>query len=648
MRVIKKGMWGLVMALVFSLGTFVTNEAAGNYQIGDYKIRGTVSFGGRAVDIDKNEAKYEEDYNLMRGMRLFDLSLRGEAREKTDNFIDYFRIEGHNWGGDPYPWGYIRLGKHDLFELKITRQEIDYKYSNLGFPFIPTGDPHIFDWTRKFTQIDFTLTPKDLPKFSFSYRRQWQNGESTITREIFQDEFQLFYPVHKLTNDYKFGLDYSIGPIDLSIEQELRLFNDKITYFLPAPSSGGQFGSNAATELDAYDWHQSETYTIPITTIKLHSYFCDRVELNLGYIFSKSDMDYSFTNKLLGRNFFGVDLQQNRRADRDSDQFIHIVDLGLSFRILDNFFLHTDYRFHSTTSDADMFTEDIRIFPSPLFALFSPIIRTALAKTDDDIRANTIGTVLEYIPVETLSLRLGYRFQDRFASSTQDRIIQRKINTRNKSLVAGFDFNPWKMLTISSEYENGSIDNPYTRISSTDEDNAKFKIKFKPRENLSTGFGFTIKDRKNTTGASDYVEKSYSANIWYHPFKSLSLIASYTRQDLELNTEIVEALDLNIEPIRAADFSEDNDIYVGGITYNITQFLTTDLNVRYTDARGTFPLDVYDFGWGLSYRFKVYETDMSLNLDYRHVALYEQRDDYGGRINDYDADLVTIYIKGEF
>jgi len=636
------------MALVFLLGITEKNDAAGRYQVGDYKIRGSVSFGGRAVDIDKNEAKYEEDYNLMRGLRLFDLSLQGEAGDKAGNPIDYFGIEGHNWGGDPYPWGYIRLGKHDLFDLKITRQEVDYKYNNLGFPFIPTGDPHIFDWSRKFTQVDFTLTPKDLPKFSFSYRRQWQNGDATITREIFQDEFQLFYPVHKLTNDYKFGLDYSIGPVDLSIEQELRLFNDKISYFLPAPSAGGQFGSRAATELDAYDWHQSETLTIPITTVKLHSYLLDRVELNLGYIFSKSDLDYSFANSLLGRNFAGVNLQQNRRGDGDGDRLIHIFDLGLSFRILDNLFLHTNYRLHSTKNDADIFTEDTRIFPSPLFVLFSPTVATALAKTDDNIRANTVGAVFEYIPFEILSLRLGYRFQDRFASATEDRLIHRKIDTRNKSLVAGFDLKPWKMLTISSEYENGSIDNPYTRISSTDEDNAKFKIKFNPRDNLSTGFGFTVKDKKNTTGASDYVEKSYSANIWYQPFKTLSLTAAYTRQDLELNTEIVEALGLNIGPIRAADFSEDNDIYVGGITYDLTSFLTTDLNFRFIDARGTFPLDVYDFSWGLQYRFKVRETDMSLNFDYRHVALYEQRDNYGGRLNDYDADLATIYLKTEF
>jgi hypothetical protein len=636
------------MVLIWGLGTSTKSGAAGKYRLGDYELRGSISFGGRAVDIDHNEAKYEEDYNLSRGMRLFDLSIQVEAVEHSARPIDYFRIEGHNWGGDPYPWGYIRLGKHNLFDLKLSRQEIDYKYYNRGFPFIPSGDPHVFDWTRKITQLDFILTPKGLPRFSFSYRRHWQNGDATITREIFQDEYQLFYPVHKLTNDYKFGVDYTIGPVDLSFEQELRLFNDKITYFLPSPSAGGQFGSQAATALDLYEWHQSESITVPITTLKLHSYLLDRIELNLGYIFSKSDLDYSFTNKLLGKNFVAVELEQNRRGEGDSDRIIHIFDLGLSFRIQDNLFLHTDYRFHSTKNDADIFTEDTRIFPSPLFVDFSPTIISAWAKTDDDIRASTFGATFEYVPSEYLSLHVGYRFQSRFASATLDREIHRKLTTRNKTLIAGFDFTPWKRLTISSEYENGSIDNPYTRISSTDEDNAKFKLKFSPSDNLSTGFGFSIKDRKNTTGASDYVEKSYSANIWYQPIRTLALMVSYIRQDLELNTEIVEALELNIAPTRAADFSEDNDIYLGSITYDLTPFLTTQLDFRFIDARGTFPLDIYDLGLGLSYRFKVCDTDMSLNFDYRHVALYEQRDDYGGSLNDYDADLATIYLKTEF
>ena len=47
MRVIKKGSWTLLMALVFLLGITEKNDAAGRYQVGDYKIRGSVSFGSQ-------------------------------------------------------------------------------------------------------------------------------------------------------------------------------------------------------------------------------------------------------------------------------------------------------------------------------------------------------------------------------------------------------------------------------------------------------------------------------------------------------------------------------------------------------------------------------------------------------------------------
>jgi len=647
MWILTRYLSAVLVLFLLGMGWTVSCEAESRHQVGDFVLRGRVSFGGRSVDIEQNELKYEEDYDLSRGVRLFDLFIEGE-REDAGSLIDYFTIEGHNWGGDPYPWGYLRIGKHHLFELKLSRQEIDYRYNNLGFPLLASGDPHIFDWTRKITQVDFVLTPKDLPRFTFSYRRQWQNGEATITREILRDEFQLFYPLHKITNDYKFGIDYRLGPIDLSLEQEIRLFNDKITYLLPVPSSGGRFGSQAITSLDGYAWHQSETLTIPVTTLKAHSYLFDRLELNLGYIFSKSDLDYSFSSALSGQNFVGIGLNQTNSGQGDSDRIIHVADWGLTYRWSDNLFLHADYRFFSSKNDADLFEQEIRLFPDPLFIDFSPTIIRDWAKTDDDIRSHAVGFTLEYVPWENLSFRLGYRFQSRFASATLDREIHRKTTTRNKSLLTHIDYRPWKILSLSLEYENGSIDNPYTRISSTDEDRAKVKLRLRPWKNLNGGFSFFIKDRKNTGGASDYVEKSYSVDVWYQPVETFSFTLCYIRQDLEFNTEIVEASELGIGPIRAADFSEDNDIYLGKLLYNITPDLTAEVNLRFVDARGTYPLDTYDIGLRLGYRFQVCATNMSINLDYRHVALYEQRDDYGGSINDYAADLATVYIETEF
>src|SRR5262249_9665710 len=66
-----------------------------------YHLTGAVSAGYRLVDVDGSRDKYDEDYNLQPGGRLFLFTLDGEARDPDKAPLDRFHLEVDTPGDEP-------------------------------------------------------------------------------------------------------------------------------------------------------------------------------------------------------------------------------------------------------------------------------------------------------------------------------------------------------------------------------------------------------------------------------------------------------------------------------------------------------------------------------------------------------------------
>lgn len=681
-----------IMAGILGIVMGWSGSAWAKTELWGYDLQGTLGVGPRVVDVDKNQRKYREDYNLFSGLRLFDFSLRGEAEEGAGRPFDYFKLEGSSLGGDPYPFGSVRLGKRGLYDLKMSARKSEYRYTNrdetrafssvqegLGAPFF-VGDPHAFEWDRKFGNVDLVINPEGWPRLNLFYRRQEQIGDSITSRHLSRAHFSLFEPVDKATNDYGMGLSYRLGFVDLSFEQSLRLWNNEINFFRPRtrPTSPGELGGNPRflTALSAFDWRQSESTKNPLTRLGLHATPLDWLEMNAAYIFSKTRQNHSFVSSIAATAFNGDPVAGTLFGRGDGERDIHLFDLGFSVKILENLFFHNTYRLYDSESSGSTIP---RGNDGVIDFLGLEEEGNVVTQVDDDIKSHTLRSFFEYLPLENLALRFGYLWQSRQARRVRDnpeqrRAVLRDMTTRDNNFIFGFDYRPFRGLSIVGEYENLAVDNPFTEISSSDEHRTKILVRYQPFRNLGLNLDYHLIQRKNTGGtpnigspvlteqgvfnqhSSDIDQKNYAVSLWYQPIRGLMWNATYMRQDLDFDTE-TELFTDGVLRGGSSVFSEDNNIFLTGLSYELTSFLTTSFNYRLANAEGSFPLDTGDFSLGLLYKFKVGGKGMGLDLQYRRMRLdekgsrlveqffSEKRPPFFRQDNEYEVNLWTVLLR---
>lgn len=255
-------------------------------------------------------------------------------------------------------------------------------------------------WESLSTISGLIIHPEDWPRLTFSYRRQEQIGDSLTTRRLSRAAFSLFELMDKVTNEYRVALDHQLGPVDVTLEQGVRLWNNDTTTFLVRPSPGMELGSGATSTLRQFRWHQSETVTNPVTRVRLHALPMSRLEVNTGYIYSRTSADNSFVNFLGGTTSRQERVNGEISGSGDGDRNINLFDLGYSFRILDNLFFHNTYRYYSSLGSgkthpvgADALIEFLTLEEEAM----------RITKTDTDIKGNTVRAFFEYLPWQSPS-----------------------------------------------------------------------------------------------------------------------------------------------------------------------------------------------------------------------------------------------------
>ena len=121
-----------------------------------YHLTGGLSAGYRLVDVDGSRDKYDEDYNLQPGGRVFLFTLDGEARDpdKPPLPLDRFHLEVDTPGDEPASRFALDAEDRALWSLRADFIRSKYFYdvpSLFAEPVagdIRLNDLHAFDLTR--------------------------------------------------------------------------------------------------------------------------------------------------------------------------------------------------------------------------------------------------------------------------------------------------------------------------------------------------------------------------------------------------------------------------------------------------------------------------------------------------------------------
>lgn len=561
---------------------------------------GDIELGYRLTDIDGRN-RYKEVVNLMEGLRLFDLSLRGENLDKKKGAVDLFSINVSGLG-DPFPSGRLEIKKNKTYHFITTYKEYKYFFDREDNFFF--SDNHDFNLRSRRGTATLTLFPKEDFQLNLGYSHSQRDGNTGVPRQPFF--YALEQDLNEQLNEYFVSADFPVGNWDFHVKQSYWNFENKDEI------NGPQYEK------------RDENINNYVSTIKAHTRLGERWDLDAGYIYAHSEGRADLrTVPAIGVNSGSGHFSFNT----------HVLELGLSYLLKTNLLLHLDYRFHTLNQDGRSNTDPF---------LSSP----ANASSDFNLLAQTGTFLLEYIPKENLTLKAGYCFQFRdidgenFVANQSDggkNSNDTKIWTHG--WIASADWKPYKFLSFFGEYQGANFDNPYTRISPEGENIAKVKIKYDtPIKNLGLKGTMLWKRRVNPDQEYRVDLKDYIITMTYQPIEKLFLDASLTYEKIQDKKDIFNTIPFSFDTFY---FDSSALIYSGGISYEgIYKGLGARLNGSYAKTAGENSQRYAD--GVLSFWYKNKWVTPILTLERTYLVDHVRRHD------SFDANLITFSLRKEF
>ena len=534
---------------------------------GQYTIISTVEFGYRGLQVVGDLNKYQSDLNYRTGPRLFDSSFLMKSQDgKTGGLFDTALLTTTGWGADPNGTVRFNVENAKWYRFDATYRKFNYfrflnSFANPNWVFSPstfsvppksfTGE-HGYNTETKLGDFDLNILPKNrLIRFNVGYSPERYNGPAFTNYHLGGNDFN--YPVNlrSRANDFRFGADGTLGPIDYSFMQGFRRFRDDSSTDL-----GNIPGINldpTKGQLTSFFHHEPARGSVDFTRASLHTLVAKRLDITARVIYSKSDSTFSFIENYTGTNWNPrvsgwppgplpstpntLNLGQyniNGTANRPS----WLGDVGVTFLATNKLRISNTFRVDDFKINGDAVLSDF-------FSLTRPSGATTVTDTIgfSNLDAHTLTKYRKYQnTVEgdyqfnaRNSVHFGYRYGHRNIdeafegvnlgsngsvsgnprSSSADSFVN---NTH--AVFGGFKARPADNWTIYFDAERGTADNVFTRIGNYDYTNIRAKSRYAPTKNLSFNLAFISRDNANPSEIAGVSLNDFGVSIKSRVFTS--------------------------------------------------------------------------------------------------------------------------------
>ena len=210
-------------------------------EAGDYIITSSIEFGYRGLSVTGDFNKYQSDLNYKAGPRLFDSSFYMKSKDGKGGLFDSLLITSTGWGADPQSTVRLSVEKPAWYRFDANYRRFKYfrflnSFANPNWVFSPatfsvppksfTGE-HGYNTRMQLGDFDLTLFPtNERFRFTIGYSPERYSGPAFTNYHAGGNEFNFLSQLQSRSNDFRFGADGKIGPIDLTFLQGFRRFRE--------------------------------------------------------------------------------------------------------------------------------------------------------------------------------------------------------------------------------------------------------------------------------------------------------------------------------------------------------------------------------------------------------------------------------------
>jgi hypothetical protein len=575
-----------------SPGSATTSAQTGD---GNYTVVSSIEFGYRGREVGGDLNKFESDLNYKAGPRLFDSSFYMKSKDGDGGLFDSLLVSSTGWGADPQ--GNIRMSveKPKWYRLDGTYRRFKYfrflnSFANPNWVFSPanfsvppkqfTGE-HGNDLRMKLGDFDLTLLPKNEKiRFNIGYSPERLSGPAFTNYHSGGNEFNLLSEVRSRANDYRFGADGKLGPIDFSFLQGFRRFRDD--GFINLGPTAGINLNPAVASLTSFHRDEPARGSVNYTRFSLHSLVAKKLDITGRIIYSKADTTFNLAESFTGRNWnprvtgwpptppaatpniLNLGLYN---VTGETERPNTVGDIGITFLATDKLRISNTFR-----------VEDFKIDGTAVFSDFFSITRGAGAtlRTDTVGFSNldaTRGTKYrkyqntfegDYQFNSRYTVHLGYRYGQRHIEESFDGFnlgsngsltppavrTSESFEEENHThvILGGFKARPANNWTLYLDAEHGTADNVFTRIGNYDFTNVRAKSRWAPTRKVSLNIAYISKNNANPseiagTSLEDFgvsiKSRAFSSSFDWAPNSRLSFNTGYNYNWVD-NNAVVE------------------------------------------------------------------------------------------------------------
>jgi hypothetical protein len=517
-----------------------------------------------------------------------------KSQDGKPRFIDTLLFTATGWGADPSGNLRINVENPRWFRFDGTYRKFKYfRYlnsfanpnwvfspANFSVPPRPTTGEHGVDAETKLGDFDLTLLPKNrLIRFNVGYSLERFDGPAFTNYHIGGNEFNYPLNLRSRANDYRFGVEGTVGPIDYSFLQGFRRFRD---------DTFNNLGVTPAINLDpakaqftSFNHNEPTRGAVDFTRASIHTLVAKRLDITARVVYSDTDSDFTFVENFTGTNFNPrvsgwppgpqaltpntLNLGQYNITG-NSDRPSWVGDVGVTWLATDRLRISNTFR-----------VEDFKINGNVVFADFFSLTRPTGPTTTrtDSIAFNNLDahTGTAYRKYQN-TVEGDYQFNPRYAVHVGYRYGHRTIErsfegfdlgsngsipppTRSSTFVSdennthailgGFKARPANNFTIYFDAEKGTADNVFSRIGNYDYTNIRAKTRYAPSKELSFNLSFISRDNANPSeiaGVSlqDFgvstKSRVFTSSVDWNPNTKFALNAGYNYNWLNSNSVI--------------------------------------------------------------------------------------------------------------
>src|SRR5215510_5357225 len=534
---------------------------------GNYTIISTLEFGYRGLRVGGDLNKYQSDLNYRTGPRLFDSSFLMRSQDgKNGGLFDTVLLTTTGWGADPNGTVRFSIEQPKWYRFDGTYRKFNYfrflnSFANPNWVFSPanfsvppkpvTGE-HGYNTETKLGDFDLNILPKNrLIRFNVGYSPERYSGPAFTNYHLGGNEFNYPVDLRSRANDFRFGVDGTVGPIDYSFLQGFRRFRDDGSTDL-----GKTPGINldpAKGQLTSFFHHEPSRGSVDYTRASIHTLVAKRLDITARVIYSNSDSNFAFIENYSGTNWNArvsgwppgplpatpntLNLGQYNitgSANRPS----WLGDVGVTFLATNKFRISNTFR-----------VDDFRINGDAVLSDFFSITRPSGATTVTD----TIGfsnldahRLTKYRKYQNIvegdyqfnarnAVHFGYRYGHRrieeafegfnlgsngsVSGNTRSSESDTDVNNTH-AVFGGFKARPANNWTIYFDAERGTADNVFTRIGNYDYTNIRAKTKYAPNRKINLNLAFISRDNANPSEIAGVSLNDFGVSIKSRVFTS--------------------------------------------------------------------------------------------------------------------------------